>query len=101
MRLTEQTCPLCGAPGGLSLGLDKRGRPFSRCWGCGTQAFLKTAQAVGGMLLLSETIRDGAGGPLEEWLLKARSRGEEFMRQVTAAAAAAPKRVVEEKEVTR
>ena len=86
MKVSELPCPLCGSPCGLSVGLDRKGKPFATSWCCGLTLFAKSTGCIGGLIRLSEAMARGEFGPPDEHLVSSRQRGEAFMREILAAA---------------
>lgn len=78
--INEQRCPLCSCPKGLRIGLDKNGLPYSRCWGCGTQIFFKSAMGIGGLRRLARAVGEGVLGPLEGFSQEVEAEGQQFIR---------------------
>jgi len=47
--IREFGCLHCLTDGSCQMKLDKKGRPFTRCWSCGTMVFLHSDRAFLGL----------------------------------------------------
>ena len=56
MNDTGSRCPFCAHPSGLSVRLDRKGRPYIQCESCLTRAFLRSRKALAGVLGLGAVI---------------------------------------------
>jgi hypothetical protein len=58
MLLTDTACLFCLNPSTARLGLDKKGRPFFHCVGCGARSFLPSfSPCLNGVALLTPWVR--------------------------------------------
>lgn len=49
-------CPHCLDPHGVTIRFDKKSRPFTRCSGCGSMAFLRGRASMAGFAILGPEI---------------------------------------------
>jgi hypothetical protein len=58
LLLSETACLFCMNPNTARLGLDKKGRPFLHCVGCGARCFLPSfSPCLNGIALLTPYVR--------------------------------------------
>jgi|HubBroStandDraft_1064217.scaffolds.fasta_scaffold556051_2 hypothetical protein len=80
MLLTDTACLFCLNPSTARLGLDKKGRPFFHCVGCGARSFLPSfSPCLNGVALLTPWVR-----AIVDEMTSSREHYEKYQRTIAA-----------------